>query len=128
MPDWLSIPRLVDIILLGMALEAFWLLSRHRRAGAPMTREQPESLECHAQQDDIDQPGNRQPVRHGSGPGQSQQLRYILEEHANVGEGAPPHQFLGGVGLPGQCLHVRVAAHGDKLFAALVGAVPEALQ
>ena len=35
MPDWLSIPRLVDIILLGMALEAFWLLSRHRRAGAP---------------------------------------------------------------------------------------------
>ena len=34
MPDWLSIPRLVDIILLGMALEAFWLLWRHRRAGA----------------------------------------------------------------------------------------------
>ena len=35
MPDWLSIPRLVDIILLGMALEAFWLLWRHRRAGEP---------------------------------------------------------------------------------------------
>jgi len=34
MPDWLSIPRLVDIILLGMALEAFWLLWRHRRGGA----------------------------------------------------------------------------------------------
>ena len=34
MPDWLSISRLVDIILLGMALEAFWLLWRHRRAGA----------------------------------------------------------------------------------------------
>ena len=34
MPDWLSIPRLVDIILLGMALEAFWLLWRHQRAGA----------------------------------------------------------------------------------------------
>ena len=34
MPDWLSIPRLVDIIMLGMALEAFWLLRRHRRAGA----------------------------------------------------------------------------------------------
>ena len=34
MPDWLSISRLVDIILLGMALEAFWLLRRHRRAGA----------------------------------------------------------------------------------------------
>ena len=34
MPDWLSIHRLVDIILLGMALEAFWLLWRHRRAGA----------------------------------------------------------------------------------------------
>ena len=37
MPDWLSIPRLVDIILLGMALEAFWLLWRHRAgaSGAP---------------------------------------------------------------------------------------------
>ena len=34
MPDWLSIPRLVDIILLGMALEAFWLLWRHQRARA----------------------------------------------------------------------------------------------
>ena len=34
MPDCLSIPRLVDIILLGMALEAFWLLWRHRRGGA----------------------------------------------------------------------------------------------
>jgi uncharacterized iron-regulated membrane protein len=35
MPDWLSISRLVDIILLGMALEAFWLLWRQRRAGEP---------------------------------------------------------------------------------------------
>ena len=35
MPDWLSIPRLVDIILLGMALEAFWLLWRQRSGGAP---------------------------------------------------------------------------------------------
>tara|TARA_B100001057_G_scaffold316470_1_gene316614 strand:- start:823 stop:1089 length:267 start_codon:yes stop_codon:yes gene_type:complete len=35
MPDWLSIPRLVDIILLGMALEALWLLRRHRRARVP---------------------------------------------------------------------------------------------
>ena len=34
MPDWLSVPRLVDIILLGMALEAFWLLWRHQRARA----------------------------------------------------------------------------------------------
>ena len=34
MPDWLSIPRLVDIILLGLALEAFWLLWRHQRARA----------------------------------------------------------------------------------------------
>ena len=34
MPDWLSIPRLVDIILLGMALEALWLLWRHQRARA----------------------------------------------------------------------------------------------
>ena len=35
MPDWLSIPRLVDIVLLGMALEAFWLLWRQLRGGAP---------------------------------------------------------------------------------------------
>lgn len=35
MPDWLSIPRLVDIILLGMVLEAFWLLWQHRRAAEP---------------------------------------------------------------------------------------------
>ena len=34
MPVWLSISRLVDIILLGLAFEAFWLLWRHRRAGA----------------------------------------------------------------------------------------------
>ena len=38
MPDWLSIPRLVELILLGMAIEAIWLLWRHQlagRAGAP---------------------------------------------------------------------------------------------
>lgn len=33
MPDWLSIPRLVELILLGMAIEAMWLSWRHRRAG-----------------------------------------------------------------------------------------------
>lgn len=33
MPEWLSVPRLVDVILLGMAIEAIWLLWRHRRAG-----------------------------------------------------------------------------------------------
>ena len=33
MPDWLSISRLVELILLGMAIEAIWLLWRHRRAG-----------------------------------------------------------------------------------------------
>ena len=33
MPDWLSIPRLVDMILLGMAIEAIWLLWHHRRNG-----------------------------------------------------------------------------------------------
>ena len=33
MAEWLSIPRLVDLILLGMALEAFWLFRRHRRRG-----------------------------------------------------------------------------------------------
>ena len=38
MAEWLSIPRLVDLILLGMALEAFWLFWRHKRrslTGAP---------------------------------------------------------------------------------------------
>ena len=34
MPDWLPIPLLLNIILLGMALEAFWLLRRHQRARA----------------------------------------------------------------------------------------------
>lgn len=33
MPDWLSIPRLVELILLGMTIEAIWLLWRQRRAG-----------------------------------------------------------------------------------------------
>ena len=33
MPDWLSIPQLVELILLGMTIEAIWLLWRHRRAG-----------------------------------------------------------------------------------------------
>lgn len=33
MPDWLSISRLVELILLGMTIEAIWLLWRHRRAG-----------------------------------------------------------------------------------------------
>ena len=33
MPDWLSIPRLVDMILLGMVAEAIWLLWHHRRNG-----------------------------------------------------------------------------------------------
>ena len=33
MPEWLSVPRLVDVILLGMAVEAAWLFWHHRRAG-----------------------------------------------------------------------------------------------
>ena len=33
MPEWLSVPRLVDVILLGMAVEAGWLFWHHRRAG-----------------------------------------------------------------------------------------------
>ena len=37
MPDWLSIPRLVDIILLGMAFEALWLQRRHRQGGGTGT-------------------------------------------------------------------------------------------
>ena len=35
MPEWLSVPRLVDVILLGMAVEAGWLFWRHRRLGLP---------------------------------------------------------------------------------------------
>lgn len=33
MTEWLSIPRLIDLILLGMALEALWLRYRHRQQG-----------------------------------------------------------------------------------------------
>ena len=36
MPEWLSVPRLVDVILLGMAVEAGWLFWRHRRLGKPI--------------------------------------------------------------------------------------------
>ncbi|OUV64191.1 MAG: hypothetical protein CBC82_03415 [Cellvibrionales bacterium TMED122] len=38
MIEWLSIPRLLDCILLGMAFEALWLQRRHKQqggAGAP---------------------------------------------------------------------------------------------
>jgi hypothetical protein len=34
MPGWLTLPLLIDLILIGMALEAGWLIWRHRRAGA----------------------------------------------------------------------------------------------
>ena len=33
MPEWLSLPRLIDLILLGMALEAIWLFRHRRRSG-----------------------------------------------------------------------------------------------
>jgi hypothetical protein len=33
MAEWLSIPRLIDLILLGMACEALWLHNRHRQQG-----------------------------------------------------------------------------------------------
>lgn len=33
MPAWLSLPLLVDLILLGMVCEAAWLIWRHRRIG-----------------------------------------------------------------------------------------------
>ena len=33
MAEWLSIPRLIDFILLGMALEALWLHYRNRQQG-----------------------------------------------------------------------------------------------
>jgi hypothetical protein len=34
MPGWLTLPLLIDLILIGMALEAGWLIWRHHRAGA----------------------------------------------------------------------------------------------
>lgn len=40
MMEWLSIPRLIDFILLAIALEALWLVHQHRRregAGIPPT-------------------------------------------------------------------------------------------
>ena len=33
MPDWLTVTGLIDVILLGMMIEALWLFSRHRKAG-----------------------------------------------------------------------------------------------
>ena len=33
MPEWLSVPLLVDVILLGMAIEACWLFWRYRKQG-----------------------------------------------------------------------------------------------
>ena len=93
-----------------------------------MTPKEPIRLDGHPQQDDIDQSGYRQPFGHRSGSCQSQQLRHIFEKDANVGEGTALDEFFGSVGLPSERLHIRVAAHGDKFFAALVGAVPETLQ
>ncbi|MDG1683403.1 MAG: hypothetical protein P8H99_04600 [Luminiphilus sp.] len=34
MPGWLTLPLLIDLILIGMTLETGWLIWRHRRAGA----------------------------------------------------------------------------------------------
>ena len=33
MPDWFTVTGLIDVILLGMMIEALWLFSRHRKAG-----------------------------------------------------------------------------------------------
>ncbi len=33
MPDWVSIPGLINLILFGMMLEAGWLFWRHRQLG-----------------------------------------------------------------------------------------------
>jgi hypothetical protein len=33
MPGWLTLPLLINLILIGMALEAGWLIWRHRGAG-----------------------------------------------------------------------------------------------
>ena len=33
MPDWFTITRLIEVILLGMMVEALWLFWRHRKAG-----------------------------------------------------------------------------------------------
>ena len=33
MPDWFTIAGLIDVILLGMTVEAIWLFWRHRKTG-----------------------------------------------------------------------------------------------
>ena len=33
MPDWFTITGLIEVILLGMIVEALWLFWRHRKAG-----------------------------------------------------------------------------------------------
>ena len=33
MPDWFTIAGLIDVILLGMTVEALWLFWRHRKTG-----------------------------------------------------------------------------------------------
>ena len=33
MPDWFTMTGLIDVILLGMTVEALWLFWRHRKAG-----------------------------------------------------------------------------------------------
>jgi len=33
MPDWVSIPGLINLILFGMMIEAGWLFWRHRQLG-----------------------------------------------------------------------------------------------
>lgn len=33
MPDWASIPGLINLVLFGMAIEAAWLFWRHKQLG-----------------------------------------------------------------------------------------------
>ena len=55
-----------------------------------------------------------------SAAGEAEQVRRVLEEDPHVRHRLGAHQLLVHVGLPGQPLHVRVAADADEALAPLV--------
>src|SRR5262245_59268737 len=60
-------------------------------------------------------------------PRQPGQMGDVLEEDPDMRQRPGAHQRLVHVGVPGQSLHVAVAADRDKALAALVAGVPVAL-
>ena len=51
----------------------------------------------------------------------------VAEEDAHMGHGIPARDCLVHVGIPGQLLHIRIAADLHEALASLVGLVPEGL-